>query len=186
MRAAWFEHVHGVDADVAFGMPLGVLRDAEEICDFGEVSDPAGGLQIFADAAGVCALYGPLHELFGDALTGEGRVLARNGTRHGGGGRFDCQVEAAGELHSAQDAQRVLGKSIAGGAQDAIVQVDLAAEEVPDFADDGVEAHGVDGEVAAGGGFARGDGFLELGVKIAVAGAGLAVAAGDAEVARDT
>ncbi len=94
----------------------------------------------------------------------------------------DGQIEAAGELHSAQDAQGVFGKSIAGGAQDAVVEVHLAAEEIPDFAGDGVEAHGVDGEVAAGGGFARGDGFVELGVKIAVAGAGFAVAAGDAEV----
>ncbi len=30
------QYVHGVDADVAFGMPLGVLRDAEEILRFRE------------------------------------------------------------------------------------------------------------------------------------------------------
>ncbi len=131
---------------------------------------------------GCSALHRPLHELFGDALTGEGRIFAGDGARHGRGGWVDCQIEAASELHAAQDAQRVLRKGVAGGAQDAVVEIHLAAEEIPDFAGDGVEAHGVDGEVAAGGGFARGDGFVKVGVKIAVAGAGLAVAAGDAEV----
>ena len=67
--------------------------------------------------------------------------------------------------------------------QDAVVEIYLAAEEVPDFACDRVEAHGVDGEIAAGGGFAGGDGGVEVGVEIAVAGAGFAVAAGDAKVA---
>ena len=46
-----------------------------------------------------------------------------------------------------------------------LFEIHLAAEEVPDFAGERVEAHGVDGEVAAGGGFARGDGGVEVGVE---------------------
>ena len=64
------QDVHGVDADVAFGVPFGILRDSEEVLDFGEVDDPAGGLQIFGDAAGVGAFDGPLHEFFGNAFAG--------------------------------------------------------------------------------------------------------------------
>ena len=104
----------------------------------------------------------------------------------GCGGGVDGQIEAAGELHATQNAQRVFGKGFAGGAKDVVVQIYLAAEEVPDFAGEGIEAHGVDGEIAAGGGFARGDGGVEVGGEIAVAGTGFAVAAGDAKVTRYT
>ena len=131
-----------------------------------------------------CALF-TAHFMNSSATRSRARVAYSLGdrARHRGGRRVDGQIEAAGELHPAQHAQGVFGKGIAGGAQDAVVEIHLAAEEVPHFAGERVEAHGVDGEVAAGGGFARRDGCVELRAKIAVAGAGFAVAAGDAEVA---
>ena len=177
------EHMHGVDTDVAFGVPLGVLRHAEQFFNFREVRDPAGGSQIFADAAGAGALHGPLHELFGDAFTGEGRVFSCNGARHRRGGGVHCEVEAAGELHPAQHTQWIFRKGIASGAKDAMIQIHLAAEKVPHVAGERVEAHGVDGEVATRGGLARSDRCVELSVEIAVAGTGLAIAARNAKVA---
>ena len=47
------DNIHRMDANVAFGMPLGVLRNGDQICNFREVNHPSGGDQIFGDAAGI-------------------------------------------------------------------------------------------------------------------------------------
>ncbi len=47
------DDMHGVDADVAFGMPVGVLRDFEKALDFGEVNQPSAGAKISGDASGM-------------------------------------------------------------------------------------------------------------------------------------
>ncbi len=95
---------------------------------------------------------------------------------------IDGQIEAAGELHASQDAQRIFAKRIAGGAQHAIFQIFAAAEEIEKFIRDGIEGHRVDREIAAAGGFLGRDLRIERREEIAMRAADFAVAARDAEI----
>ena len=64
--------------------------------------------------------------------------------------RLDAQPEAAGELHPAQHAQGVFGKSQRTDLpQHAPFQVGVPAERVDEAFGEQVERHGVDGEIAA-------------------------------------
>ena len=77
--------------------------------------------------------------------------MIRHGPAHGRGPRFEHEIEAAGELHPAQDAQRIFGEGLAGGPQHAILQILGAAEEIEEFLRNRIVGHRVDGEVAAAG-----------------------------------
>jgi len=58
------EDVHGVDAHVSLGVPLRVLRHAEEVFDSGKCVIQPVALRYSPTAAGMCAFDGPLHEFF--------------------------------------------------------------------------------------------------------------------------
>jgi hypothetical protein len=166
------------------GCHFGILRNSGHGGDFGEVNDPAGGRQIFGDAPGARGLRGPLHEFLGDAFLGESAVFGGDGARGGGGGVVHGEIETAGELHTAENAQGIFGEGAAGRSQDALAEIGLAAEEVEDFFTDGIVGHGVDGEIAAGGGFPRSNGRIELGVEVAMVASDFTFAAGNGEIAR--
>ena len=142
-------HQHGVRADVAFGMPRRILRNAGERADFREMDDPAGRGQVCGDPAGVAAA-GPFHELFGDALARQRAVLAGDGPAHLRGRRVQGQIEAAGKLHPAQHAQRIFAECGAGGAQDAILQIFAASEKIQNLTADGIVGDGVYRKVSPG------------------------------------
>ena len=87
-------------------------------------------------------------------------------------------------MHAAQHTQGILAESAAGRAQYSLFEVRYAAEEIEQLARDRIEREGVDGEIAAAGGFARGDVFVEGREKIAMTEADLVIAPRHAEVAR--
>ena len=77
--------------------------------------------------------------------------------------------EARGELHAAQDAQRVFTKGVGGVTKDFIVEIVRAAKKIEQLVPARVEHHRVDGEVAARGGIARADIRIERNLETFVA-----------------
>jgi hypothetical protein len=83
------------------------------------------------------------------------------------------EAEARGELHAAQDAQGVFAESLGRVAKDFVLEIVRAAEEIEQLTPTRVEHHRVDGEVAARGGIARVDIWIERNLKALVPGRSL-------------
>ena len=151
-RGKTFEHHAGVNPDVAFGMVLGWLLDAFHGGDFGEqLLEKAGFVEEFETEA--CSAFSEeLGEFVANAFRGDGMNL-RGVIFYGGEGLFfDGKTETRGETDGAQHPQFVFGKTavrVANGADQAVVQIGLAADVVEHFV--GIVTHekAVDGEVAA-------------------------------------
>ena len=131
---------------VALGMPLRILAASDEPLQLGEVAHPSGLAQegkTMPDLDALDEQLGPfLEEPFGR------KVLDRHRAAYLHRLLRRLQVEAGDELHSAQDAQRILHELRRHVAQHPPPHVLQSAERILELVRQGIVVHGVDGEVA--------------------------------------
>ena len=90
---------------------------------------------------------------------------------------FHGEFKTGGELHGAQDAQRIFTEVGAiDGAQNAVFEIDTAVERIEDFPGKRVRPDGVDGEIAAARGLFKAGLGVSDDLETLVALAGFAVA----------
>ena len=147
------DHQQGMSPDVAFGVPLRLLRAVDEGRELGEQPLHDAGLARQGEAQR--RPRGQQEQLLELAPHPFGRQVVEGGRAAGGAGRFvDLEFQARGELHRAQHAQAVVAE---GGpvdhAQALAPQVVASAVGVEVLLAQRVPGDGVDGEVAAPGGF---------------------------------
>lgn len=178
------EAVEGVDPDVAFGVPFGVLGAADEGVEFGVMADPAGVVQK-AEAGGKgAALEEEFFPLLEKALGGQ--ALGLDGAAEGDGGGVGGELKTGDKLHAAEDAEGVLAEAGAAMAEETGGEVGLAAEGVVEGSGKGVPKNGVDGEIAAQGGLGAGQKGVAGDGETFVAKAAFRFAAGEADIDRLT
>ena len=162
----FLEEEHGVDPDVAFGVPVGGLLDAVHGDGFGEdfgeqaefVEKLKGSTRVtFGEHAGEFVA----HALGADLINSGGKVC--DGLRGFG---VDVEAEAGGEADGPEHAELVFGEAgdgVADGADDAKLEIVAAVDEVANgaveivrgFEVERIEEHAVDGDVTAEDVFAR-------------------------------
>ena len=172
----------GVGENVSFRVPFGFLGRADHGFDFGKMIGPLSVGEKAEAGGGEAAARSPLEPFLAHALDGQFGEAAFHPAGQFDRFRSGNQLEAAGELHAAQNAQGVLVEGRAGVAQNAVAQIGRAAEKIQDLTRAGIVHDGVDGEVPAGGGLAERDGRIELNVKSLVAGSDLGIFAREGEI----
>ena len=141
-----------MDPDVAFRMELRRLLHALHLLDFRQdLDEQAGFIQQFKGAARV-AFRKHFEDLIADAFAADLVDLRCEFTNRGKGIGLDLVAETRSKANGAKHAEFVFRKAefrSADGADDAALKVGLAADEVQNFAGDGIKQEAVDGEVAA-------------------------------------
>src|SRR5215831_14083055 len=97
--------------DRALGMPFQVLRYPDQPGERRVELDPTGLAEIAPQPARLLALHGKLHPFLRHALAGEMAVLTSQRAAELGRLRLKPHPKPRAELHSAQDAEGILGKS---------------------------------------------------------------------------
>ena len=147
-----FEGKAGVFEDVAFGVEFFGLFDSGHLLDFGEnmFQEPAFMKEVEGDfGVGAGEHFG---ELFADALPANFSYFGAELFEGVEGVLFDFKVEAGGEPEGADHPELVFPEALVGipdCADDFMVDVADALDEIDDFFFDRIVEEAVDGEVAA-------------------------------------
>ena len=120
--------VQGMRPDAAFRMPDRVLRDIDDGGQLGEILQPSALAQELQSQRRFAALQDQLRPLLIQAL---GRQVVRMQGRADGDGFWrDREFKARGELHGAQDAQRIFGELRRDMADHARLQIAFSLIEI--------------------------------------------------------
>ncbi len=190
------EQEKGVGPDVAFRVVLGRLSDPAQGGNFGQNMNQQAGFFEEAEAVLSVALGEDAGEFVADAFGGNASNRGSLGGDGGAGVGVKGEAEASRKTDGAEKAEMVFAKAkggVANGADEAAGEIVAAANEVEDFAGEGIEEEAVDGEVAAGGvsgggsleGDAIGPAAVGVGVLAAIGGDFDAIDEHDAEVGAD-
>ena len=157
-----------VHPDIALGMPLRILRHADDCGQFGQKVQPATVLQEGQPQRRLHRSGGPLEPLLAHPFDGQFRETRTNGPAQLERLRSGLQPKATGKLQAAQHPQRVFGKRRARVPQSAGLEIGTPAVGIDQFTAPGIPKHRVDGEVAPGGSLQRTQFGIELDVEALV------------------
>ena len=163
-------------------MPGGLLRCAAQRGEFREVAEPAALFQYREASARRHGLGCPFFPFTPHPFQRQLGKRVGDGSAQCGGLRSEGEVEAPGELHPAEHAQRILGKGRAGVSEHARFQISLPAVGVDDFAGEGIARDRVDREIAPRRRLRVAECRIGCDGKAPVAGAGLGFAAWQGEI----
>lgn len=177
-----FEHQHGVNTGVDFGMPFRRLRHAEKRVDFRKHHCEGAGLTQHFEIALRSSLAERAHRFLPDTLRDQRIQFAACGHCAQQLQRFRCDLEAQmckarREARQAQHAQRIFSERRRDMTQDARVKITSAVEWIDELAGLLIACNGIDGEVAALQILFEGHIRREAGFETVVARAGLTLGA---------
>ncbi len=128
-RARLVDHLQGVHPHVAFGMPLRLLRTADQRVQFRQQTFDDAEVECEGEADGRLRCEQQLLELAPDALGRQ--VVERNGAADGACLLVERQLEASRELHGTQHAQAVVGEGARiDDAQQAALEIGAPVERI--------------------------------------------------------
>ena len=149
-QGRFVDHHQRMHPDVALGMPLGVLRHADQGFELGEEAEQPALLEEAKAGRRAPPLQQQLADLFENTLARhfvQGRLAAQLDEGGIGG-----HLEAGDELRYPQRPQGVFGEGAGvGRAEHAGLEVTPASEGVDDLVGERVAGHAVDSEVAPAG-----------------------------------
>ena len=165
-RCERVEAAERVVPDVAFRMPLRRLGASDEPLELGIVLHPSDVAQEIEPLRDFYALEDKLRPLAEEPFARKalGRHRAADVDRLGRG----VEVEARDELHSAQDAQRILAEVVGDVAERLPLEVGASVPGIDDLVRKRIAVDGVHGEVAPGGCVADGQRRIVLHLERAV------------------
>ena len=172
----------GVRPGATLRMPLRILRYVDHRVQLRVEARPTAGPQELQAERGAATAEQQLRPLLHQAL--RGKVDLRERRAKGDGLRGHGELETGGELHRAQDAQRVFGELCGHVPQHLGLEVGAAAPGIDELAGRGIPEDRVERKVAPLGGVFRRHRRVRLDLEIRMLHAGAVLAARHGDVDR--